>query len=314
MGPLIQFFILFISLIILGKASEFIVNHAIEIERITKLGKLVTGFIFLSVATSLPELGVSFSAILSQDIGISIGNLLGSNIANLGLILGFIAFLRPIKIAEKTYEEVITILFFSALILLSLLWAKEATQLVGSALIVGFFIFSFYLTKKKITLEIPKTRVKPFYKFYRSLLFLFIGIFLVVICSHFVVSSASYLSDFFGITQSFIGASIIAIGTSLPELFTSLAAIEKKNLRLGLGNLIGSCVTNITLVLGALLFYSPFKIHLMTFSSLLFFTLAITILSWYLLTTGKKLNRKEGLLLLTIYLLFILVTGGIQII
>jgi cation:H+ antiporter len=298
----------------LGKASQLVVTSAVKISRITKLGKLVTGFIFLSVATSLPEFAVTFSAIVSQNIGISVGDLLGSNIANLGLVLGFIAFLKSLKVGEKTYEEIVAMLFLTALILLLLLWAREATRFVGFILVICFFLFSFYLAKRKITLEIPKIKLKSLYEFYKSLLFLFLGAVLIVISAQFTVSSASYIAKFLGVTQSFVGATLIALGTSLPEFFTSLAAVEKKQLRLGLGNLIGSCVTNITLILGALLFYSPFKVHMMTFSSLLFFTLTITLLTWYLLTTGKRLNKMEGVVLLATYLLFILVTGAVQII
>ncbi len=308
------------SVLVLSKSSHIVIKNSVKIAKITKLGDLVIGFILLSVATSLPEMAVSFSAITSGNAGISIGNIIGSNIANLGLVMAVPAIISPILIKRGTYEKLPTLLFLSSIIPLLLLTVYHVEKYVGAMLFLSFIFFSVYSVKKKISLKIisrePKSALKKLllpFEFYKSLLLLFFGIVIVITSSHYVVKSASEISAVLGIAESVIGATVIAIGTSLPELSVSLVAIKTRHSSMAIGNTIGSCLTNMTLILGLVLLLSPGTININIFSTLLLFVIGITMVSWYFFTTGRTLDRKEGISLLFIYLLFLISTFGVQI-
>ncbi len=317
-----QLLIFVSSIIILSRASQMVVKHAVGIARLTKMEELVIGVVLLSMTTTLPELAVSFSAITSGNVGVSIGNLFGSNVTNLGLVLAIPAIISPLAIKRGTFEKLPTILFMSSIIPLAFLAMKELSKFIGIVLIGAFVFFVIYSTKKKITFKFPKNRKKskgllkilimpP--KFYKVMFLLLLAIFIVILSSNFVVSSASSLSGMMGIDESVIGATVIAMGTSLPELSIALTAVKSKHHKLAIGNAIGSCLTNITLILGIVLLASPVVINPEIFSTLLFFVIGITMVAWYFFTTGRKLDRTEGIVLLFIYLTFLISTFGIQI-
>lgn len=320
-GLLYQLFIFAISIVILSKSSHIVIKNSLRIARITKLGELVIGFILLSVATSLPELAVSFSAIKSGNVGISIGNLLGSNVANLGIVLAIPAIMTPMVVKKGTFRKLPTLLFFSSIIPLFFLTMQEMSRYIGLVLIFAFVFFALYSMKRKLSLKLmhkePKDILKKImmpFEFYKALALLIFGMAIVIISSIFVVSSASKVSSLMGIAESVIGATIIAIGTSLPELSVSLTAIKTKHHEMAIGNTIGSCLTNITLILGVVLLLSPVAVNIKIFSTLLFFVIGITMVSWYFFTTGRKLDRMEGTVLLFIYMLFLISTFGVQLV
>lgn len=315
-----QLLVFFGSIVVLSKASHIVIKNSVKIAKITKLGELVIGFILLSVATSLPEMAVSFSAIISGNAAISIGNILGSNITNLGFVIAIPAIVAPISIKRGTFEKLPTILFLSSIIPLFFLTIEHTGTYVGILLISAFVFFALYSMKKNISLKIISHEPTDILKklmlpinFYRSLLWVVLGVIIVIISSTYVVSSASTISSSMGIAESVVGATIIAIGTSLPELSVSLTAIRTKHSAMAVGNTIGSCLTNITLILGAVLLLSPATINISIFSTLLLFVIGITMISWYFFTTGRTLDRKEGLALMFIYILFLISTFGVQI-
>jgi len=309
-----------VSIIVLAKASHIVIKNAVKIAKITRLGELVIGFILLSVATTFPELAVSFSAIVSGNVGISMGNILGSCVTNLCLIMAIPAIMSPISIERGTFEKLPTVLFLSSMIPLLLLTVQHAEKYVGFALVSAFAFFALYSVKKKISLkvisrepvDVLKRIMLPF-EFYKSLAFMIFGIAIVLLSSNFVVESASNISSSIGIAGSVLGATIIALGTSLPELSVSLTAIHTRHRNLGIGNIIGSCLTNMTLVLGIILLFSPATVNISIFSTLLIFVIATTMISWYFFTTGRTLDRREGIILIFIYIVFIISTFGVQI-
>jgi len=293
-----------------------VIENSMKLARMTKLSELVIGFILLSVATSVPEFAISLSAILSNNVSISIGNLLGSNIANLGLVLGILAITRPMIVRGASFEKLLTILFLSSLIPLLLLGLSKASVVVGVLLILVFVFFSLYSVKEKITLKLvekePNNLLQTLkeFRFYKSLFLVFIGMGFVFLSSKFLVNSGSNIAKFLRIKESLIGATIIALGTSLPELSIALTSVKEGRSKMALGNVIGSCLTNLTFIMGIVLISSPFTIDMSIFSTLLSFVIATTIITWYLFTTGKKLDRKEGILLLFIYITFLIVSFG----
>ena len=254
--------ILITSLVILVKTSQWVIDSSLKLAKITGLSEMVIGFIFLAVATSLPELAVSLSAIASNDIGLSIGNLLGSNVADICLVIGIAALFGPLIIKEKQLKELSSILFLSSLIPILLLSLTYASRLVGVILIFVFFFFVYYSVKRgmKVKIEEKFERIDHMYpiKLWATTLFWFVlGFVGVFLSSRLIVDSASSIALSIGMTEAVIGATVIAIGTSLPELAVGITAMKAKRWHLLFGNAIGSTVTNITLILGTVLATTP---------------------------------------------------------
>jgi cation:H+ antiporter len=312
---LAELVVFIISTVILAQSSYIVVKSSVRIARITRLGELVVGFLFLSFVTSLPELIVSMNAIITEDVGISVGNALGSNVTNIGLIIGLVALMRPVKITEATLNRLSIILSLSSLILFFLLSMTTLSRVVGLALLFAFLIFSLYSVRERIIFgRISKEKSLQLFKkikltigFYKSLFLLLLSLAVVIVSSRFVVDSASNIASMLGIAKSIIGATIIALGTSLPELSTTLAAVKEGHLKLGLGNTIGSCLTNLTLVLGLVLLASPFSVDMEVFTTLVMFTFVSTVLLWVFLGSlgRRKLEKTEGMVLLIFYVIFL---------
>jgi len=298
------------SISILSLASQLVVRSALKLARITRLGEVVIGFLMIALATSLPELSVAISSVTSGNIGITIGDLLGSNVTNVCLIIALMSILGSngyIKIRRKEIKSLSSMLFLSSLIPIVLLGLREASGLVGAILIFLYFYFCYYSMKRRITLRERKKKKNHIFPAFLSLL---IGLAILVISANFVVESAANLSELLGIAQSVLGATIVAFSTSLPELSVMIFALRERRPQLSLGDTIGSCLTNLMLVLGLVLILSPFSLNMTVFSTIIFFIFLSSILLWYFIGDGK-LNRLEGILLLSVYIFFILTTYGI---
>ena len=309
--------VLLVSLVVLIKASNLAITNSINLASITGLGKTKIGFILVAFSTSLPELFVAiFSIMDSQTIGISIGNILGSNITNICLILGLGFLLMATKYPQSagfftkmTRDEVGDLnfgLFIASIVPLILLYVGYASQIVGFLLVSLFFYNMYELTKKKETVEIisADSEKRELGKYVvKSLL----GIIGVVVSAYFIVDSASFLALSVGVPPIIVGATVVAFGTSVPELATSLDSVRKGFIDLALGNVIGSCFINITLILGLTFLLSPFNVNVSVFSDLVIFSLISNVVLWYMLQ-NTKVNKREGLILLVFYTIFIAIS------
>jgi len=320
--------IILISLIILDQASHLTITNAVKVSDITQLGKTAVGFSLLAFSTSLPELSVAFSAAFRGEAAISVGNVIGSNIVNISLIVGLAALLISLKrprvvriIPSFAKEELGNIhfgLFVSSIIPLSLVYLQEASWVVGLILIVVFVCFTYQMAKIRIPPEkgegVSENEKK---KLKRYILFTLLGVVGVILSAHFLVDSAVAVAEFAGIPRTLIGATIIAFGTSLPELTLDLKAFLKGHSSLAFGDIIGSSFVNITLILGItlfvpMLFGSPLTMNMLVFQDLVIFSLITNLFFWYFLSMGR-LSWKEGAIFLFIYLLFLASTlGAIQ--
>ena len=309
--------VLIVSLAVLIKASSLAITNSVKLASVTGLGKTKTGFILVAFSTSLPELFVAIFATLNpENIGISIGNVLGSNIVNICLVLGIgfliMAFKYPESVGFFTRmakDEVGNLnfgIFIASIVPLILLYFRFANQIVGALLIVLFAYNMYELIKKRETVEeiSDEAEKRELGKYlFKSLL----GIIGVVISAYFIVESASFLALSVGIPPVIVGATVIAFGTSVPELATSIASIKKGFLDLAIGNIIGSCFINITLILGFTLLLAPFEVNISAFSDLIIFSLIANIILWYILQ-NTKVGKREGAILLTIYVLFLVIS------
>jgi cation:H+ antiporter len=308
--------LLILSIIVLIGTSHLVIDSAMKISHMTKIGQFTIGFIFIALATSLPELAVSFSAVSLGDVGLSIGNLLGSNVTDIALILGILAIMSPLVVKRETIHRLSIILFVTSLIPLSLLFIRGSTQIVGAVLIVFFFVFIYYSNKKKFKIHRKVKKILKLKELFPFIVLFLVGIFGLLISSNYVVESALEISKILGIAGSVVGATIIAVGTSLPELAIGIECVRLGHWRLAMGEVIGSTLTNISLVLGFVLLTAPFVINMDIFTTMIMFVLLTNIVLFYLLVirTKGKLERKEGLILLFIYILFLMSLFATQII
>jgi cation:H+ antiporter len=309
--------VLIASLVVLIKASSLTITNSVNLASVTGLGKTKVGFILVAFSTSLPELFVAIFAIVNpQTIGISVGNILGSNIINICLILGIGFIIMAVKYPESTgfftkmtRDEVGNLnfgIFVASIVPLLLLCFGYASQIAGFLLIVLFVYNMYELAKKKETVEqISDTAEK--HEFGKYVTKCFLGIIGVVACAYFIIESASFLALSAGVPPVIVGATVVAFGTSVPELATSIDSVSKGFIELALGNVIGSCFINITLILGLTLLLAPFNVNISAFSDLIVFSLISNIVLWYILQ-NTKISKREGIILLSIYSLFIAIS------
>jgi len=318
--------IVLISLIILDQASRLAITNAIKVSDVAQLGKTAVGFSLLAFSTSLPELSVALIAAFTGEVAISVGNVLGSNIVNVCLIVGLatiiISLRRPhaVSVIPSFAKEELGSLYFglfvSSIIPLSLVYIAGAGWFVGLILILIFVFYTYQLSKirippeqGKIVSEDEKKKLK------RYISFTFLGVFGVVLSAYFLVESAVAVAEFAGIPRTLIGATIIAFGTSLPELTLDLRAFLKGHPALAFGDIVGSSFINITLILGITLFVPAFfgsslTMNMLVFQDLVIFSLIANLFFWYFLSMGR-LSWREGAIFLFIYLLFLASTLGV---
>jgi cation:H+ antiporter len=312
--------VLLVSMLVLDKSSDLTIDNSVKVAEITGLGKTTIGFLLVASFTTLPELSVSiFSVADPEAIGVAIGNALGSNIVNVCLILGLCFLLVSLKnyvgeyhFSSVSIEEVRDLyfgLFIASLIPLVLIYIGYASNIIG-AMLLTIFLFHNIRTirskknnKEKFSLEENGKAVKKY------VLLVFLGAVGVVTSAYFIVEAASHIAEELGVPKVVIGATIVAFGTSLPELINGVNATRRGHIELALGNIIGSGFLNTTLILGVALIGAPFRISISAYSNLVIFSIMSNLLLWYFLSSGK-VSWRESLVLLFMYLLFVTTSFG----
>jgi cation:H+ antiporter len=309
--------VLIASLLALSKASDLTIKNSVRVAEVTGLGRTTVGFILVAFSTSLPEFFVSeFALFQPENIGVSIGNVLGSNIMNVCLILGVCFLIIALKSPKSAYflpsivkEEMGGLyfgLFVASIIPLALLYIGYASQLIGGILTAVFVFYLYQLsTRRSVREEGSLGEEKQRLRGYTLMTLL--GAAGVVVTSFFIVESASLIALGVGIPRVIIGATIVAFGTSLPELVTSTSAARKGHMDLALGNIVGSGFTNITLILGVSLVASPLQINMTAFSDLVVFSLMANLILWYFLSS-ERIGWREGAVLVMMYAFFLLIS------
>lgn len=279
---------------------------------------MAAGFIILSVTTSLPELSVSTVASLAGEGGLSVGNVLGSNVANLTIILGLsILFARKtITLKGQSNKELVQFLFISSIIPLFIFQRGSLGPVLGVVLLILFTYFGINISRKteknNNTFEQPPQQQKNENVTLVGIKFL-IGVALIILLSKFAVDSSVDIADFVGLPSSIIGATIIGLGTSIPELATTIQALKKGLVGMALGNLLGSCIANITLILGVTSLLSFSEVNVVAVQSIMFYVLVSSLSVWYMVGAAERLTRKSAIFLCLIYGIFILQQVGISI-
>ena len=318
-GLLVNGVVLLVSLVFLVLGSELTINNAVKVSEITRLGKTTVGFILVGFISSLPELSVSIFAVTNpENVGISLGNVLGSNIVNIALVLGICILLVVLKrprfpsflltLAKEEMGSLQFGLFVASIVPLSLLYIGYASRFIGVFLLGIFFYYMFQLARKQRSKEgaVPQSEKAGMRRY---ILLAVVGSVCVIVTAFFIVESASFVATSVGIPSVVIGATIIAFGTSIPELATSISSTRKGHFNLAIGNIVGSGFINITFILGVALVASPLTVDISGFANLAMFSLIINLFLWYFLSS-EKISWREGVLLLFLYSVFLLTSFG----
>ena len=291
--------ILLVSIIVIGKGAVWLVDAAARVAKHFGISELVIGLTVVAFGTSAPEFGVTILAAIRGMGDISVGNIVGSNIFNLGFILGGTAIIHSLKTSRTVVFRDGFFLLFGGILLSVFLWDLTLSKIEGIVLFTLLVLYLLYLYFKKETIETEE----PTHAMYRwDPILLFVGIGLVIVGSHFLVESAVSIARFMGVSDWVIGATIIAAGTSAPEFATSLTAAMKSRYGMSVGNLIGSDIFNLFGVLGVAGMMRNLSVGHDAHINLIILSFMIAVVLIFM-RTGWVVSRKEGIILVMIGLL-----------
>ncbi len=340
MEILLSGILMVVGLVMLVKGADIFVDAGSNIGRIFKISEIVIGLTFVCIGTSLPELLLSITASLDNNADFVIGNIVGTNIFNMCCILGMICLMNPLKILRETARKDMKMSLLSSVILLVLLMDTFGTTLEdniisrtdGIILLLFFAIFMYYtlyefgeylrdrrekkyrekMEKKARGEEVSEEKkeqriftVKDIKALCKNFIIGIIGAILVYVGAEVVVNNAVVIARYFNVSQTFISIAIIAVGTSLPEITTSIAAVKKNRINIAIGNLIGSNMFNTLFVIGTAAIVKPIKLS----DTTLFIDCGVFILVSLVMVLFTKrkpeISRPQGLTLISIYIVYI---------
>ncbi|MCM1023628.1 MAG: calcium/sodium antiporter [Prevotella sp.] len=311
---ILSFALLIAGFVLLVKGADFFVDGSSSIAKLLKIPSIVIGLTIVAFGTSAPEAAVSIIAGVNGSNGIAVGNVIGSNMFNLLMVLGISAAIKPVQIKDQIIKKDYPFMLIATV----LLWVTSCDVLLGGGsenvisrsdaivllVFMGIFLYS-------VISSALRSRRKnaggedniPAYGVGKSLLFTVGGLAGIVIGGQFVVDSASDIAIRFGMSETLVGLTIVAVGTSLPELVTSIVAAKKGESDIAIGNVVGSNVFNILFVLAASAAITPMSISGQSLVDLVILT-AITVLTYVFCVTQKKINRPEGVILVLMYVAY----------
>ena len=317
--------LIIVGIVVLVAGGELLVRGAVNVATRFHISTLVVGMTIVAFGTSAPELLVSLEAMNEGHPGIAIGNVIGSNIANIALVLGLTAIIFPIDVSRNSYRIDWPVMMLSSLLVFSFMWFNYDSSLSGeyissiqwyNGLIMIFILvgFSYFLIWKsrKVTKaghkeldeipEIPKTSVV------KDLAFIVIGSIGLSGGAHLLVEGTVGLATVLGISDYIISVTIVAFGTSLPELMTSVVAAFKKHSDLSVGNLLGSNIFNIMGILGVTSLFKAIPITELVLKNDMFWVLGVSLIVFPMMVTRKRISKTEGTILFLIYCAYVYFT------
>ena len=303
------FTLLLSGLILLILGGNFLLKSAVSISLKFNIPKILIGMTVVSFATSAPELIVSIKSALIGSPDLAISNVIGSNIANIGLVLSLTILLSPIKTTKDIYKVDWPIMMFASILFFIFLNDRMIKAYEGVILIflligsIAFLIKYQKQTEEDIDLEVVSDE-----SISKSILFLILGGFFLYLGSEWFVSGAIDLANIFGVSERIVGITVVSIGTSIPELATSLVALIKKEKGVSLGNLIGSNIFNVFAVLGITSIVSPLileDLNILNYDIYVMLFFAAIVFPLMFFPKKHVLGRLEGLILLSCYFFYI---------
>jgi len=306
------------GLLMLYYGANWLVKGSSGLARNLGLTPLVIGLTVVAFGTSAPELVISVVSSIKDKSMIAVGNVIGSNICNIGLVLGLSALLKPIKSHRSIYRRDIPIMLGISIYLLLISFDSKIGRIEGASLFVGIIIytcFNYYITIKEsrhksnvesVAFAHAAEEIEYVTSRTRQIVWITAGIFCVVAGAEILIDAAVIIMKIFGVSEKFIGLTIVALGTSLPELATSVVAALRKEMDISIGNLVGSNVFNILSVLGAASLVRPIPIPggfinsglLIDYLVMIF----VSFLPWLMMRKTCVVTRRNGVTLLACYI------------
>lgn len=297
---ILQVFLLLVGFLLLVKGADWFVEGAASIAKKMGIPQLIVGLTIVAMGTSMPEAAVSITAAINNNAGITVGNVVGSNIMNILIILGITSVITSVAIQKSTlYYEIPFMIGITVVMMIFGYTDSKITffeSVILCILFVAFLGYLFYMAKKGS----PTEETAKDFPVWKCLLLMVIGGIMVVKGSDFAVDGASYIAKYFGLSDRLIGLTIVAFGTSLPELVTSITAAKKGNVDIAIGNIVGSNIFNILFVIGitGLICDVPFESKFLIDTCV---AIGAGVLLWLGTIKHKELRRPCGILMLLCY-------------
>lgn len=311
-----------VGFVMLIKGADWFVEGSSSIAKTLKVPTIIIGLTIVAMGTSLPEASVSINSALDGKNALAISNVVGSNIFNTLVVLGASAVIAPVCVQPGSIKKEIPFsILCTAALLGALLCGMHTVEtadgttygftlgIIGGIVLLALFAFYMYwqisaaLKSRKldlqrgITEEEEEVKILPWWK---SAIFIVVGIVLIIFGGNFVVDGASYVAAKLGMSETLIGMTIVALGTSLPELVTSVVAAKKGESDLAIGNVIGSNIFNIIFILGFSAIISPMTVNILAVIDTIA-VIGVSVLALVFSATGKKISRIEGIIMLAAY-------------
>ena len=311
---IVQILFILLGFVLLIKGADILVNGSSAIAKKLRISEIVIGLTIVSIGTSMPELFVSTTSALQGASDISVGNVIGSNICNLLLILGLSSLIHPVKFHKQTklIENPMSIILTLIFVLMCNI-NQDISRIEGIILLIFFIAFLIYTivigkkTKDEAILEISLEEAKKI-SVVKNLVLIILGIAGLKIGGDLVVENAKLVAIALNISEKIIGLTIVAIGTSLPELVTSLTAAIKGESDIAIGNIIGSNIFNLLFIIGVSAVITPITYNISYNFDMIFLFIAMILMCIFPFIKPKdEMSRSNGLIYTLIYIIYMLV-------
>ena len=301
---ILQFVLLIVGFVFLIKGSDFFVDGASSVASLLKIPTIIVGLTIVAFGTSAPEAAVSITSSLTGSNAMAVSNVIGSNLFNILMVIGISALLGDLLMEKSVLNKDLPFLVGITLLLaIFIFMGWNIANIEGIILLLILICYIFYLVKNarksKDANVVEKAKLTPL----KSAIFIIVGLAGIVVGGDLVVNSASNIAIALGMSETLVGLTIVAIGTSLPELVTSLTALKKGENQLVIGNVIGSNIFNILFVLGASSAISQIPIDQSMLTDVLIMV-GVTILCFIFGKTQEKYDKKEGIILVSIFVIY----------
>ena len=301
-----QLLLLISGLLLLIVGSNYLLKSAVDLSIKLNLSKVVIGLTVVSFATSAPELLISISSALKGSADIAISNVIGSNIANLGLVLGTALCFTKIKIPKSNMKFDWTFLMIISFLFFYFINDLSVNRLEGILLFLALMLFLFFIIKIRDDADVEEIKITTSSN-YKILILILVSSILLYYGSELFVNSSIYFAEYFGVSERVIGLTLVAIGTSLPELVTTLVAIYKSELDISIGNIIGSNIFNILAVIGLTSIVTDLNIlseRILTFDIYVMILFSLILVFFYLSDKKRFLNVYHGIIYLLLFVTY----------
>ena len=310
---IMQFIYLFVGLFILWGGAELLVKGSSSLAIGFGVRPLVVGLTIVAMGTSSPELAVSLFAALTETKDLSLANIIGSNIANIGLVVGISAMIRPLKIEKSIFRSEILIMLGAIFLFSYMSWDGLISFVDGLILLTGFVVFLAYMVKRSLSDRSAAKNSKDFVdikkspkKLLKQGAYIVAGLVGLVAGSYLIVESAKFMAGHFGVSEFIVGVTIVAVGTSLPELAISAVGAARGQVDLAIGNAVGSNIFNTLFVIAVIAVVTPIPVDRSLFSLHYPFMIGFSLLVIPMMLSRFRLARLEGAALFAVYVVFLL--------